>query len=229
MSHASCSWLARTPFPLPHRTPSLLDPPNGSIPAFRDKDFHSAVLRKRARSQVMSPTILSRSAVRGLRLCSCPREKHALVRLRTLARTSPLLLLCRKTKFGNAGLTTVNTGETSAAPSRLYHSHRENSESCTSHHPTRTERPVAMYSHKRKSGVFFNEKEKILPKHRKIREFHELRADHAKEKKQLYQDSLERNIMRDCYLRNKRNILSEARSELNIARIEGRMCRHGSP
>ena len=32
LSHASCSWLDRTPFPLPHSNPSLFDPRNWSFP-----------------------------------------------------------------------------------------------------------------------------------------------------------------------------------------------------
>ena len=40
------------------------------------------------------------------------------------------------------------------------------------------------------------------------------------EKKRLYQDSLKRNIIRDCLLRNKKNhLLSEARSELDIQEL----------
>ena len=49
----------------------------GVPPAIRNKEFSLAVLPMRAHSQVMSPTILWRLAVRRLRLCSYPREiKH---------------------------------------------------------------------------------------------------------------------------------------------------------
>ena len=62
----------------------------GPSSAFRNKDFRLAFWPNRVCSQVMSPTILWRLAVRKLRRCSCPRKKQALVRLTTLATTSPL-------------------------------------------------------------------------------------------------------------------------------------------
>ena len=46
----------------------------------------------------------------------------------------------------------VLTQERNAAPFRIYHSNIENVESRSSHVPTRTGRPAAMYSHKRKSS-----------------------------------------------------------------------------
>ena len=52
--------------------------------------------RTEPKKQVMSPTILGWLAVRRLRLCSCPREEQALVRLTTLAETLLLLLHHRK-------------------------------------------------------------------------------------------------------------------------------------
>ena len=57
----------------------------GVSPAIRNQDSCLTVSPNRARSHVASPTLLSRLAVRRLRLCSYPQEKHALVRLTTLS------------------------------------------------------------------------------------------------------------------------------------------------
>ena len=63
---------------------------------------------------------------------------------------------------------------------------RENSESRSSHVPTSTERPVAMYSHKRMSSRdshfvqgLQRERERIQTEHRELCDFSELRVDHA--------------------------------------------------
>ena len=66
-----------------------------------------------------------------------------------------------------------------------------------------------------------SDKERIFSEHREIRDFLQLRVDHdAQGAKLLYQDSLRQNIIRDCFLRNKRfTILSEARSGLNMQEL----------
>ena len=94
--------------------------PTGVTLASRNGESRLVVWPNRARSQVVSPAILWRLAVRRSRLCSHPWEKQALVRLTTLARTSPPRLRRRKWKkdqLEKVGFTAVNTGrETSAAP-----------------------------------------------------------------------------------------------------------------
>ena len=75
--------------------------------------------------------------------------------------------------------------EASAAPSRIYHSNRENYVSSSS---TSTRKPVAMYSHTRESNVEIQmfcrsllqrEKERIFTEHREIFDFLDLQSDHA--------------------------------------------------
>ena len=55
-------------------------------------------------------------------------------------------------RFGNAGLTIVNTGETSANPFSIYHPNRESYETRSSHVRTSARKPVAMCSNKKKSS-----------------------------------------------------------------------------
>ena len=85
------------PVPLPRSTSSVRPSRQGhSLRFFTSSNVWPFFLPNRARSQVMSPTFLSRLAVRRLRLCSYLREKQALVRLPPLARTSSPPLLYRR-------------------------------------------------------------------------------------------------------------------------------------
>ena len=78
MSHAPCSWLDRIPFSsTPQHSISTLPTKQEYHLQSATRSSVFAVSPNRARSQVMSPTLLSRLAVRRLRLCSCRREsKH---------------------------------------------------------------------------------------------------------------------------------------------------------
>ena len=114
-------------------------------------------------------------------------------RLATLARTSLLLLRHRKWMKDNilrmlAPPLFTQEREGSAAPSRIYHSNRENSASSSSHIPSSTGKLVAMYSHKRKSSrdskkghrsFIPRERERIFAEHGEVRDLHEVRADYA--------------------------------------------------
>ena len=75
MSHASCSWLDRVPFLLPHSTPSLLSCVQEFLHlATRIKEFRLVVLPNRARPitgcQVNDPVEVSSSEVRTMLLPS---------------------------------------------------------------------------------------------------------------------------------------------------------------
>ena len=67
-----------------------------------------------------------------------------------------------------------------------------------------------MYSHKRSRDPHvlqesYSEGDMIYTEQREIRDFPELQADHAaKENRQLCQNSLKRNTIRDCFLKNSR-------------------------
>ena len=175
----------------------------------------------------ISPTILWRFAVRRLRLCSCPREKQSLVRLATQARTSSRHLFCRRPNLGMLAspLLTQERGKCSSIQD-FYHSNRESSESRSSHVPADSERPVAMFSHKRKScqveiQLFCRsviQRERILSEHREIRDFLELRADHAAqgEKASVLRLSDAEYLTRLLLEEQRNQILSEARSDMNM-------------
>ena len=130
-------------------------------------------------------------------------------------------------------------GEASAAvPFRTYRSYGVCSETRSSHLLSSTGRPVAMCSHKRKSSRDSNvlresssERERILPEHREIRDFPDLRADQAAQGEQAALSKLsEAEHHTRILLEEHRNqILSEARSEMNVYEFKGRECRHGSP
>ena len=96
VSHAACSRLDRIPFLLPHSTPSLLDPPNRTILCLprQGLSFCSMVEQSPFTCyEANDPVEVGSTEVTTVLML---RERHALVRRTTLARTSPLLLLCRK-------------------------------------------------------------------------------------------------------------------------------------
>ena len=155
----------------------------------------------------MSPTLLSTWAAQRLRLRSYPRGKRALVRLATLARTSSLLLrigVGRKIRFGNAGLTTVNTRETSATLFWIYLSNGESSGTRSSH-VIRQEKTKSRFTCLCRS-LIQKEKEFFLSIEKSAISLTCDLIMLLKEKKLLYQGSLERNIIRYCFLRNRRII-----------------------
>ena len=138
----------------------------GSFLVFRSKDLGLAVLPNRAPVKVMSRAFLSRLAVRRLRRCSYHRasigssskvdERHILGML-----ASPLI--------------TQKRGE--CGPSRIYHSNRDtlhrvqgNLWRCTHATPSQAEIQKVL-------GVFFQER--IFAECPDIRDFLELRTDHA--------------------------------------------------
>ena len=109
--------LDHTPFSLQHDTPtssSLLYPPNRTNPCAPQPGLTFGRFAEQSPLTGYEPR-----AVRRLRPCSLTLEEQVLVRLAILARTSSLPLLYRRWMQDqnlNAGLTTVNTGETQVQP-----------------------------------------------------------------------------------------------------------------
>ena len=93
MSHASYSWLNRIPFPPPHSTPSLLYPPDRSTPCHPQPGVPFGCLAEQRRLTGYEPNDLvghrHGSCDNTLALRAYAREKQALIRVTTLARTSP--------------------------------------------------------------------------------------------------------------------------------------------
>ena len=95
-----------------------------------------------------------------------------------------------------------------------------------------------MCSHKRKSSRDSNvlqescsERERILPEHREIRDFPDLGADQAAQGEQAALSKLSEAEYHTRILLEEhgKEILSEARSEMNVHELKSRNCRHGSP
>ena len=164
-------------------------------------------LPNRASSQVVSPTILSKSAVRRLRLCCYRREEQALGRLTTLARTSRLRLL--RLKWMKDEIWESQERKVNATPFRTYHSKKENSESRSSHVPTNTERPEA------RGDALTQEKVKST-----FTDFLELRADHAAQGENAALSKLSEAYHTRLLLEEQKNhTLSDARSELHMQEL----------
>ena len=146
MSHTQRSWLDRITFPLPHSARSPVRPPNRSVSCIPQHGVPCGRLAEQSQVKGYEPTVLSRSAAE--------KSRHWFdLQLWRGHRYDPCFVGSGwKTQYGIAGLTCVNKGERNAAPLRIYHSNTENSESLSSPVPTRTGRPAAMYSHKRKSS-----------------------------------------------------------------------------
>ena len=122
----------------------------------------------------LSPTIPLR-----LRLCSYYREEQLLVRLTTLARASPSPEVDERQSIGMlASPLFTRRREACAAPSRTYHSNRENAVSSTTHtHCTRESRAEIQKVHRRlipiekeyspsteKFGIFLNYEQNSRPR-----------------------------------------------------------------
>ena len=235
-SHQSCftrshAWLHSSSTSAP-RTP--LFPSHVDINCNPHLGGHFGRLAEQSPLAGFEPTILSRWAVRRLRLCSyliIKKTSNAGVSLEV--DESQKLWECWLHRCSRRG------GEASAAvPFRTYRSYGVCSETRSSHLLSSTGRPVAMCSHKRKSSrdsnvlrEFSSERERILPEHREIRDFPDLRADQAAQGEQAALSKLsEAEHHTRILLEEHRNqILSEARSEMNVYEFKGRECRHGSP
>ena len=109
-----------------------------------------AALPNKVPSQVMmSSTILSRCAVRRLRLCSYQQEERVLGRLFFLARTLPLHLRLRKRMKDRVWecwfhrCTRRRERHMQAHQERIYHSYKQNSSSGSSPIPSSTGKLVA--------------------------------------------------------------------------------------
>ena len=240
MSHAPCSRLDRIPFPPPHSTPSLLYPPNRSIiPCNPQQGVHFGRLAEQSLLTNNDPVEVSSTEVSTVFL---PQRKASMHWFdlqynsgEDIATTLASSEVDERPNWGMLAsplLTRVTRRETSAAPSRIYNSNRENSESRSSRVPTSTERPVAMHSHREsqvQNQMFCKsliqrerEREKILTEHREISDFLELRANHAsqgEQKKALSRLSEAEYHTRLLLEEQKNHILSEARSELNMQEL----------
>ena len=184
MSHAQCTWPDRIPLRPPHSTPSLPYPLNVGYPV-QSATWRS--VRPSCRTESHNRLWAQRSR-RGYH-----RDEQVLGRLTTLARTLPLLLHCSLHRCWH-----------SAAPSRIHPSNRENSVWSSSHIPTSTRRPVAMYPHKRKSSrdpnllqVSFSEREqRSLLSFENLSIILELQADRAAQREQAALSKLSYEIAR---------------------------------
>ena len=110
-------------------------------------------------------------------------------------------------------------------PSRIDHSNRENSVSSSSYVPA-TGKPVAMYSHRRKSSRDpkslqepHSERGRIFAEHREVRDYLELRADKAAQGEKAALSKLLSEAeydMRLLFEDQRSHILPEARSEMHV-------------
>ena len=214
------SWLDRIPFRLPHRTPSLLDPPDKTITCVPRQGLLFGRFAEPSPLTSYEPNDPLETTVHRLRLCSCPQEKRALVRLRTPARTSPLHLCLRKWTRDKArecwlhrrfrrrerqvqprsGFSTL----TEKVLGRVHHtfqSVREDSWRCAHTHTGESQVEIQMFCRS-----LIQKEKRILSEQRGIRDFLDLRADHAaqREKAALSRLSLKRNTVRNCCLKNER-------------------------
>ena len=220
MFHAQSSFLDRPPLPLPHGAPSPLFTSHG--------DIHCD---PRLRGQ--SGRVAEQSLPAGF-------EPNDLVEVSS-KEVSPVLSPSRRASVGS----TDNSGEdvderqsmgmlasplfaqkreASAAPSRNYHSEREDSVSSSPHIPAMG-KPVAMYSHKRKSSRDPKSLQESFSQGKRIFAEHREQAALSKLSEAEYHTGI--------LLEEQRNqILSEARSQMSMQDFflkKNRKCRHGSP
>ena len=184
-------------------------------------------------SQVMSPTLLSRLAVRRFTTL-LPSRKASIGSTYNsgadIVTIPPVSEVDERSNFGTAGLTTVFTGERQVqphfvfitlvvkVPRQVHHTFlpvRRDPWRCVHTRENQIEIQISCRSLHQKEGGFFLSVETSA-----ISLNYEL-IMLLREKKLLYQDSLMRNVVRDCFLRNKKRItkLSEVRSELNMQEL----------
>ena len=214
MSHAPRSWL--DPFPLPHSSPSLFYPPNRSISCILQQGVQFGRLAEQSPLASYEPNDPVDVSSTGLTTMLLPLRKASIGSTYNSGEdiaTSPSS--SEVDERPNLGMLASNTEErdSSAAPFRIYHSNRENSESRSSHVPTSTGRPVTIYSPKNKSSRDSNVLQESSSEKQRVsllsieKSAMSLKCEQImppREKKQLHQDSLKRNLIRHCFLRYER-------------------------
>ena len=202
MSH---TWLDRALFLLPHSTPSspsLLDLPNRTKPCAPPQGPMFGRFAEQSPFTGYEPNAPVEDGSTDVTTVLLPSRKPSIGSTynsgEDMVTTPAVSEVDERSTFGNAGFTTVNTGERHVQHHSEFITLRESSETRSSHVRTSTGRPVATCSHTRKSSrdpnvlqESYSERERILSEHRKsaISLNCEL-IMLLKEEKLLYQDSL---------------------------------------
>ena len=198
MSHAQCTWLDRILLPLQHRTPSSLCPAQRSIRHDPQHGVQFGRFAEQCSMTVYEPNDSVEESSTEVTTVLSPPRRASIGSIYNPGEDSNHTCIIGsgwRTKFGTAGFTVVD---------------------CQVHHTfhTSTERLVAMNSHRGKSSLDANvfrslilrerevfllsvEKPTIFVNGKQIRP--------PKVNRQLWRKSLKWNIIRDCFLKNRRS------------------------
>ena len=143
MSHAQRSWLDRISCPPPHSTPSLLYPPNRSIPCISPQGVPFGRLAEQSPVTGYEPNEPVEVGSTEVTTLLLPSRRASIGSTATTPASSEVDERPNLGMLASA-LSTQKRGA-SATAFRIYHSDRENSESRSSDVAASAGRPVSMY------------------------------------------------------------------------------------